>query len=216
MKKILVTGFTPFGGETVNPALEAIKRLPQEILGVEIITLEIPTVFRESSEVLFKGIDVIQPDAILSIGQAGGRQGITMERVAINIDDAPLPDNEGAQPIDEKIREDGASAYFASLPIKRIVQAVQEIGIPAQISNTAGTYVCNHVMYEVLYYLEKKGLSSKAGFMHIPFLPEQVVTKPQFASMAIETIVKAIEVTLATIIKFNKENDAKLMGGTEH
>ncbi|MGH2103384.1 pyroglutamyl-peptidase I, partial [Aerococcus urinaeequi] len=145
--KILVTGFDPFGDDTINPAIEAVKRLPEEIKGAEIIKLEIPTVFNKSAEVEKRAIEEHQPDYILNIGQAGGRFALTPERVAINEDDARIPDNEGKQPIDEPIKEDGEAAYFSQLPIKAMVTYMKEANVPAEVSNTAGTFVCNHIMY---------------------------------------------------------------------
>ena len=149
--KILVTGFDPFGGEKVNPALEAVKLLPKEIHGAEIHWVEIPTVFYKAAEVLETAIVRFQPDAVLCIGQAGGRASLTPERIAINQDDARIPDNQGNQPIDTPIRLDGQAAYFSTLPIKAMVQAIKEEGLPATVSNTAGTFVCNHLMYQALY-----------------------------------------------------------------
>ena len=175
--KIIVTGFDPFGGETINPSIECVKALP-EIEGVELIRLELPTVFKESAKRLNEVINDVKPDAVLSVGQAGGRPGITMERIAINVDDARIPDNISQQPIDEAIQEKGEAAYFTTLPIKRIVKAIREAGIPAEVSNTAGTFVCNHIMYQALFAATKAVKPFKAGFMHIPFIPEQTTDKP--------------------------------------
>ena len=144
--KILVTGFDPFGGEPTNPAIESVKRIDENIEGAEIIKLEIPTVFHKAADVVEEKIKEVKPDVILAVGQAGGRYGITVERVAIDEDDARIEDNEGNQPIDVKIREDGAPAYFATLPIKAMVEEIKKENIPASVSNTAGTFVCNHIM----------------------------------------------------------------------
>ena len=138
--KVLVTGFEPFGGEKVNPAFEAVKGLSAEIHGAEVRWLEVPTVFHKSAHVLEEEMNRYRPDFVLCIGQAGGRSSLTPERVAINQDDARIPDNEGNQPIDLPIRPDGASAYFSSLPIKAMVQAIKKEGLPASVSNTAGTF----------------------------------------------------------------------------
>lgn len=213
--KILVTGFDPFGGEKVNPALEAVKLLPSEIHGAEVRWAEIPTVFHKSSEVLESEIKRYQPDVVLCIGQAGGRASLTPERVAINQDDARIPDNEGNQPIDTPIRTDGAAAYFSQLPIKAMVQAIKEEGLPATVSNTAGTFVCNHLMYQALYLADKKFPNMRAGFMHIPYMTEQVVNKPNTASMGLRDIVRGIEVAIGAIVDY-KDNDLKLVGGTTH
>ena len=213
--KILVTGFDPFGGEKVNPALEAVKSLPSEIHGAEIHWVEIPTVFYQSAEVLETAIVHYQPDAVLCIGQAGGRASLTPERVAINQDDARIPDNQGNQPIDTPIRQDGQAAYFSTLPIKAMVQAIKEEGLPATVSNTAGTFVCNHLMYQALYLADKKFPHMRAGFMHIPYMTEQVINKPNTASMNLTDIVRGIEAAIGAIVDC-KDKDIKLVGGTTH
>lgn len=213
--KILVTGFDPFGGEKVNPALEAVKLLPSEIHGAEVRWAEIPTVFYKSSDVLEEEIVRYQPDVVLCIGQAGGRASLTPERVAINLDDARIPDNEGNQPIDIPIREDGRSAYFSTLPIKAMVQAIKKEGLPATVSNTAGTFVCNHLMYQTLYLADKRFPDMRAGFMHIPYMTEQVVNKPNAASMCLTDIVRGIEAAIGAIVD-HKDKDLKLVGGATH
>ena len=213
--KILVTGFNPFGGEKVNPALEAVKLLPKEIHGAEVYWAEIPTVFYQSAEVLEAEIVRYQPDVVLCIGQAGGRASLTPERVAINQDDARIPDNQGNQPIDEPIRMDGEVAYFSTLPIKAMVQAMKEEGLPATVSNTAGTFVCNHLMYQALYLADKKFPHMRAGFMHIPYMTEQVLNKPNTASMCLTDIVRGIEAAIRAIVDY-KDKDLKLVGGATH
>ena len=213
--KILVTGFDPFGGEKVNPALEAVKSLPSVIHGAEIRWVEIPTVFYQSAEVLEAEIVRHQPDVVLCIGQAGGRASLTPERVAINQDDARIPDNQGNQPIDTPIRLDGQAAYFSTLPIKAMVQAIKEEGLPATVSNTAGTFVCNHLMYQALYLADKKFPHMRAGFMHIPYMTEQVINKPNTASMNLTDIVRGIQVAIGAIVDY-KDKDIKLVGGTTH
>mgnify|MGYP001015968433 FL=1 len=213
--KILVTGFDPFGGETVNPALEAVKSLPSEIHGAEVHWVVIPTVFYQSAEVLEAEIVRHQPDVVLCIGQAGGRASLTPERVAINQDDARIPDNQGNQPIDTPIRLDGQAAYFSTLPIKAMVQAIKEEGLPATVSNTAGTFVCNHLMYQALYLADKKFPHMRAGFMHIPYMTEQVINKPNTASMNLTDIVRGIEAAIGAIVDY-KDKDIKLVGGTTH
>ena len=213
--KILVTGFDPFGGEKVNPALEAVKSLPSEIHGAEIHWVEIPTVFYQSAEVLETAIVHYQPDAVLCIGQAGGRASLTPERIAINQDGARIPDNQGNQPIDTPIRLDGQAAYFSTLPIKAMVQAIKEEGLPATVSNTAGTFVCNHLMYQALYLADKKFPHMRAGFMHIPYMTEQVINKPNTASMNLTDIVRGIEAAIGAIVDC-KDKDIKLVGGTTH
>lgn len=213
--KILLTAFDPFADEKINPTLEVLKKLEDNILDVQLIKLELPTVFGKSSKILEEKIKEAKPDVILSLGQAGGRSKITVERIAINIDDANIKDNEGNKPIDQKIKDDGENAYFSTLPIKAIVEEIKKAGIPAEISNTAGTFVCNHIMYEDLYLAEKYG-NIKAGFIHIPFLPEQVIDKKDMPSMNISDIKKALEIAIATIIKFSNKDDLKINGGSTH
>ena len=212
--KILVTGFDPFGGDTVNPALELIKKLPKEIDGCEIITLEVPTVFHKSIQTIRDAVDKYQPDAVLSIGQAGGRVDLTVERVGINCDDARIPDNEGNSPVDAKIFEDGDDAYLLTLPIKAMVKEIQAAGVPASVSNTAGTFVCNHVAYGVAYLAKKYYPHMKTGFMHIPYLPYQVAEKRGLASMSLDTLLTGTIAALKAIIK--NENDIKMAFGAEH
>lgn len=207
--KIIVTGFDPFGGEKINPSIECVKALP-DIEGVELIRLELPTVFKESAKRLNEVINDVKPDAVLSVGQAGGRSGITMERIAINVDDARIPDNISQQPIDEAIQLDGEAAYFTTLPIKRIVKAIREAGISAEVSNSAGTFVCNHIMYQALFAATKADKPFKAGFMHIPFIPEQTTDKP---SLPLEESTKAVQIAIETIRDYINDEDIKVQEG---
>lgn len=207
--KIIVTGFDPFGGETINPSIECVKALP-EIEGVELIRLELPTVFKESAKRLNEVINDVKPDAVLSVGQAGGRAGITMERIAINVDDARIPDNISQQPIDETIQTEGEAAYFTTLPIKRIVKAIREAGISAEVSNSAGTFVCNHIMYQSLFAATKADKPFKAGFMHIPFIPEQTTDKP---SLPLEESTRALQIAIETIRDYLNDEDIKVQEG---
>ena len=174
--KVLITGFDPFGGESINPALEAVKMIPENIEGAQVIKLEIPTVFRKSLEKIEEKID-----------------------------------NEGNQPIDISIYEDGESAYFSNLPIKAMVKEMVDNGIPASVSNTAGTFVCNHVMYGVLYLVNKKYKNIRAGFIHVPYIPAQVVNKPNTPSMSINDIAKGLELSIKAIVL--NDNDIKTVGG---
>ena len=207
--KIIVTGFDPFGGEKINPSIECVKALP-EIEGVELIRLELPTVFKESAKRLNEVINDVKPDAVLSVGQAGGRAGITMERIAINVDDARIPDNISQQPIDEEIQVEGEAAFFSTLPIKRIVKAIREAGISAEVSNSAGTFVCNHIMYQALFAATKADKPFKAGFMHIPFIPEQTTDKP---SLPLEESTKAVQIAIETIRDYINDEDIKVQEG---
>lgn len=213
--KILVTGFDPFGGEKINPALETIQQLPNKVLGSSIIKLEIPTVIGKSLAKIKEAVEKEAPDVVLSIGQAGGRADITVERIGINMDDCRIPDNEGNQPIDEPVVKDGPAAYFVTLPIKAIVEKIRSHKIPASISNTAGTFICNHVCYGVAHLAAQRtavGKTMRSGFIHIPFLPEQVIEKPVLTpSMSLETIVHGIEYALEAIVEHTV--DIKISGG---
>ena len=160
--KILLTGFEPFGGETINPAKEAVKLVKKEIKGAQIVKCYVPVVFGKAIETVHEAMKKENPDVVLCIGQAGGRYEITPERVAINCDDGRIPDNEGNQPVDQPVFADGAPAYFSTLPIKKMVGYMKAANIPAAISNTAGTYVCNHLMYGVCYYIEKNSRTRSA------------------------------------------------------
>lgn len=214
--KILVTGFDPFGKDTINPSIEAVKRLPDNINGVEIMKLEIPTKFDESAILVQETIEQVEPAYVLHIGQAGGRREITPERVAINIDDASIADNAGNQPIDQAIQKDGETAYFSSLPVKAMVQYMREEGVASSVSNTAGTFVCNHIMYQTLHFVNKTHPTIQAGFIHIPFLPKQVVDRPNVASMSLDEIVRGITAALKAMIDFSEQDDLQLIGGKIH
>lgn len=153
------------------------------------------------------------PDVVLNIGQTSERFDISIERVAINLDDARIPDNEGNQPIDETIRPDGSPAYFSSLPIKVIVENIKNSGIPVSVSNTAGTFVCNHIMYQNLYFIEKEFPQAIGRFIHIPFLPDQVVNKANQPSISLENITRALELAIKTLVEFRGKDDLKTIGG---
>ncbi|WP_225744606.1 pyroglutamyl-peptidase I [Marinilactibacillus sp. Marseille-P9653] len=214
--KILVTGFDPFGGENLNPAWEAVKKIPDTINGAEIKKVMIPTVFGKSAEVTDEAIEAFKPDYVLNIGQAGGRFELTPERVAINVDDARIPDNEENQPIDVAIKEDGEAAYFTQLPVKAMVTEMKKAGVPASVSNSAGTFVCNHIMYQVQYMIDKKYPEIKAGFMHVPFIPSQVLDKPGKPAMNLEDIASGITKAIEAIVAFDGKEDLKAIGGTTH
>ncbi len=191
--KILVTGFTPFGGESINPAWQAVKSLPKTIDGHEIFAAEIPTEFFASRKVMTEKVEALHPDAVICVGQAGGRDAVTIERVAINVMDAALPDNCGDQPVDVPVVEGAPSAYFSTLPIKHMVEAVKAAGLPARVSNTAGTYVCNTLMYHVLHLAAEKNPAMQGGFIHVPYIPEQVQGKPDGTPcMPLEDIIRAL------------------------
>ena len=212
--KLLLTAFDPFGGDKVNPALEAVKLVSEKVRNVEVTKVEVPTVFRKSIATVAAAIAKEKPDAVLCIGQAGGRFGVTPERVAINVTDARIPDNEGNQPIDEPIFADGDAAYFSNLPVKAMVQEIRNAGYPSTLSNTAGTYICNHVMYGILYYIQKEFPNVRGGFIHVPYAVSQVVNKPATPSMAIAGITAALEAAVKAAVEY--EQDIKVIGGETH
>ncbi|PTK58677.1 pyroglutamyl-peptidase I [Staphylococcus nepalensis] len=212
--KILVTGFDPFGGDTINPALEAVNLLPDEIQGHTIEKLEIPTVLNKSKVTIENKLKATHFDIVLAIGQAGGRFELTPERIGINIDDARIPDNEGNQPIDEMIQSSGDAAYFSNLPVKRMTEAIKTAGVPARLSNTAGTFVCNHILYQLGFLQATQFPNIKFGFIHVPFIPEQVTDKPEQPSMSIQTIAKGLKAALEAIIE--SDEDIKVALGETH
>lgn len=199
--KVLLTAFNPFGGESVNPAQEAVEAVADTVAGAEVVKLVVPTVFKKSIETVHEAMKREKPDVTFCIGQAGGRIGLTPERVAINLDDARIEDNEGNQPVDSPIFEDGKNAYFTSLPVKAMVQKIKDAGVPSSISYTAGTFVCNHLMYGVLYYIEKEFPGMKGGFMHVPYLHEQAVSRANTPSLSKDDIVKGIEAAITAIVE---------------
>ena len=170
-RTILVTGFDPFGGESTNASWEAVKRLPEKIGNLQIHKLEIPTVFGEAAEKVLRTAELLRPQVILCVGQAAGRGSVTPERIGINIRDARIPDNRGYVPADVPVVPDGPAAYFATVPVKDMVSAIQQKNIPASVSNSAGTFVCNDLFYTLLHHFD--GTSTQVGFVHIPLLPEQ-------------------------------------------
>ncbi|EMG9923287.1 pyroglutamyl-peptidase I [Citrobacter freundii] len=214
MKTVLITGFEPFGGESVNPSWEVVSGLDNAIIGgYRVVARQLPCVFGESLTVLNGAIDALSPSLVLAVGQAGGRPDITVERVAINVDDARIADNQGQQPVDVPIVADGPAAWFSSLPIKAMVVAMRNAGIPASVSQTAGTFVCNHVMYGLLHKL-RDAPAVKGGFIHIPYLPQQAAQHPGAPSMAAETVRRALEVAIATALQV--ESDIAVTGGATH
>lgn len=212
MTKVLVTGFDPFGGEPINPAWESVKELAKiESDQYKVEVRQIPTVFDKSIEHLYAAIEETKPDIVLCIGQAGGRGDLSIERVAINVNDARIADNEGNQPIDTPIVEHGPAAYWSTLPIKSMVHELQQQGIPASISQTAGTYVCNHVFYGLMHYVAENKAAIRGGFIHIPYLPEQAARQSGQPSMALETIVKGLRVAIEAVI--SHDQDMVVSGG---
>ena len=209
--KVLLTGFEPFGGEAVNPSQEIARQLHGRVIaGHRVVGALLPCVFGAAITELRKQILATRPVLVIGVGQAGGRPDITPERVAINVDDARIADNAGKQPVDRSIARKGPAAYWSTLPIKAIVAALQGQGIPASVSQTAGTFVCNHVFYGLMHALRhKRGV--RGGFIHVPFLPEQA--KQGQPSLPLETMVTAIGMAVATALKTRR--DLMTIGGAE-
>jgi pyroglutamyl-peptidase len=195
--KALVTGFEPFGGEDINPSSAAIRRLPPSLGRLIVATRTVPTSFGQALEALDQALTEQRPDIVLAVGQAGGRSALSLERVAINLDDAQIADNAGARPIDRPIVPGGPAAYFSTLPIKAALQALRAAGLPAAISESAGTYVCNHLFYGLMHRAALAGNAWRGGFLHIPYLPQQAARHEGAPSMALEHIVQGIEIILA-------------------
>lgn len=170
-RKLLITGFDPFGGASINPAWEAVKLLPEQIVDFEVHKLEIPTVFGLATETVLKTAAEVHPDVILCIGQAGGRASVTPERIGVNIRDAKIPDNAGNQPEGQFVAENGPAAFFSSVPVMAMADAIRAAGLPGQVSNSAGAFVCNDTLYGLLHHYA--GTQVKVGFIHVPWLPEQ-------------------------------------------
>ena len=200
LPRILLTGFDPFGGESINPSWEAAHALhDRRIGGHRISALQLPTEFAGSLRALKAAMRELTPAIVLGVGQAGGRQQLSIERVAINVQDARIPDNAGAQPVDEPVIAGAPAAYFSTLPIKAMLAALLAHGVPAEISNSAGTYVCNHIAYAMLH-LAGKRRGVRAGFIHIPYLPAQAAKRHGAASMALADVVRGLEIALRTAI----------------
>jgi pyroglutamyl-peptidase len=198
--RILLTAFEPFGGEKINPALEAVNLVSGQIAGAEMIKLTVPTVFGRATDAVTEAVRSLRPQAVVCVGQAGGRNAITVERVAINIEDTSIPDNAGLTPVDKPVISGAPAAYFSTLPIKAIVKAIRDMGLPAAVSNTAGTFVCNHLMYGILHLLDNEFPGTPGGFIHVPYLKDQAAQKEEPAfGMNLQDIVKGLEAALLAV-----------------
>ncbi len=211
-KTILLTAFEPFGGETVNPTVRILERVTKPD-GARLERLVLPVVFGRSLEVLESALEEAKPDVVIALGQAGGRSLISLERLAINLNDARIPDNDGNQPIDTPVAPDGPAAYFSTLPLKRMLRALLDDGIPADLSQTAGTFVCNHVMYGLLHLLSNRYPTARGGFIHVPFLPEQAAEHGA-PSLGLGLMVRAVERCLAVCL--TDELDIVMAAGQTH
>ncbi|MBL8296735.1 MAG: pyroglutamyl-peptidase I [Rhodanobacteraceae bacterium] len=212
--RVLLTGFDPFGGEALNPSWEAVRRLEGEILrGHRIVTRQLPTSFGRSLRALRAALASTRPALVICVGQAGGRSRISLERVAINVDDARIADNAGKQPVDRPIVRHGPAAYFTTLPIKAQLSALLAAGLPAEISQSAGTFVCNHVFYGLMHAL-RESPQIRAGFVHIPFLPEQAVAHAGAASLSLDTVLASLRLLVDTALTTRR--DSRLAAGATH
>ena len=195
MKQLLITGFDPFGGETVNPSWEAVSRLPEVIGDYQLTKLQIPTVFRTAAEIVLAAAADAVPDVILCVGQAGGRDAVTPERIAINCMDAKRPDNAGNQPAETPVLPGGPDGIFSTVPVRAMAEAIIAAGLPGRVSNTAGTFVCNDTLYRLLHHWA--GTGTRVGFIHVPYLPEQA---PDGApSMSLAEILAALTAAIRAL-----------------
>ena len=190
--KALVTGFEPFGGEEINASFEAVRRLPARIGAIEIATAALPTSYARSLVALEAAILRAKPDIVLCVGQAGERAALCVERVAVNLQDARMPDNDGAQPVDTPVIPGGPAAYLATLPVRAVVAALHAEELPAEISMSAGTFVCNHVFYGLMHIAATGKHRFRAGFLHVPPLPRE----KDAPSLPLDDIVRGIGVVL--------------------
>lgn len=211
---VLLTGFEPFGGEVGNPSWDAVQALDGEcIASHRVVARCLPVVFGASLDALRAALDELDPVLVLCVGQAGGRAQLSLERIAINIDDARIADNAGARRIDEAIAADGPAAYFSNLPIKAMLVVLHGAGIPAEVSQTAGTYVCNHVFYGLMHAL-RDAAGARGGFIHIPFSPAQAAAHPGAPSLPIATVSEALR--LAVHVALTTADDLRIAAGAEH
>ena len=195
MKHLLITGFDPFGGETVNPSWEAVSRLPDIVGPYRLTKLQIPTVFSAAADAVLAAAKADRPDVILCIGQAGGRDAVTPERTAVNMASASIPDNAGNQPVEAPILPGGPDGIFATVPVAAMAEAIVNAGLPGKISNTAGTFVCNDTLYRLLAHFA--GTGTRVGFVHVPHLPTQA--KAGGPSMELDAIIAALTAAIGAL-----------------
>lgn len=211
---VLLTGFEPFGGEASNPSWEAVKLLDSvRIAGHRVATRCLPVEFGSSLVRLRAAIREVKPSVVICVGQAGGRAQLSLERIGINIDDARIADNAGAQPVDTPIVADGPAAYFSNLPLKTMLRDLRAAGIPAEVSQTAGTYVCNHVLYGLMHALRRMP-RVRGGFVHIPYSPDQAARHPGAPSLSVDVVVQGLQVMLRSALSTNA--DIRLAAGATH
>ncbi|MGI5527039.1 pyroglutamyl-peptidase I [Streptomyces syringium] len=214
MTRVLLTGFEPFGGESLNPSWQAVRAVavdpPQ---GIDVHAAQLPCAFGDAIDALYDAVRETEPDLVICVGQAGGRPHLTVERVAVNLDDAVIPDNLGARPVDEPVVPGGPAAYFATLPVKACVAAVRDAGLPAAVSQTAGTYVCNHVFYALMHLAATERPGLRGGFVHVPYAPEQV-TDRALPSLPVATVAEGLRMIVITAA--HRTEDVRAVGGATH
>lgn len=214
-KIILLTGFEPFNQETINPSWEAVRALQGWREGDFVVHARLlPCVFGQSKKAMHQAVEELQPSIVIAVGQAGGRVDLSVERIAINIDDAPIADNQMRQIVDQPIVAGGPAAYFSTLPIKAIVQALRDAGLPSSVSQSAGTFVCNHVFYGLMHQASEWGTTMRAGFIHVPYLPRQAAQHPGSASMRLDDMVEGLRIAIRTTLAHTV--DVREAGGVTH
>ncbi|UUV27632.1 pyroglutamyl-peptidase I [Amycolatopsis roodepoortensis] len=211
MTSVLLTGFEPFGGERVNPSWQAVSLLTRR--RHDTVAVELPCVFSRSLVTLRDAIDEYRPELVICVGQAGGRPDVTPERVAINLIDARIPDNAGSQPVDVPVIPGGPNAYFTTLPVKACVTGIKAAGLPASVSHTAGTYVCNQVFYGLMHLLDNDFPGVRGGFVHVPYTPEQAA-RTTAPSLAVHRAAEALEIIVETSLSVTE--DLSTPAGTLH
>ncbi|MFI1581957.1 pyroglutamyl-peptidase I [Embleya sp. NPDC020630] len=216
MTRVLLTGFDTFAGEASNPSWEAVRLVaakPGAAADLEVTAVRLSCVYGTALDELRSAVERVDPDLVVCVGQAGGRPDVTVERIAINVDDARIPDNAGRQPIDVPIVETGPAAYFAGLPIKACVAAARAAGVPASVSSTAGTFVCNHVFYGLMHLIATERPTTRGGFVHVPFASEQVADRA-VASLPLPAIADALRAIVTTAA--TRTTDITAQGGSTH
>lgn len=215
MQTVLVTGIEPFDGETLNPSWEAARAVDKRVIGgARVLARQLPCVIAEVRQALLDAIAEVDPVVVLCLGQAGGRSDVSIERVAINVVDARIPDNAGRQPVDEPVIDGGPAAYFSALPIKALVSRLRASGIPASVSQSAGTYNCNAIFYSLLHCIATERPALRGGFIHVPYLPRMAAAHPGAPSMDVRVLIEAIEIMVATALEVSI--DLKEIGGATH
>jgi pyroglutamyl-peptidase len=214
-KIILLTGFEPFNKDDINPSWEAVRVLGDWHEGdFTVVARQLPCAFGVASRLLHQIVEEVQPNVVIMVGQAGGRVDLTVERIAINVDDAPIQDNRKRQLVDQPVVAGGPAAYFSTLPIKAIVHQLREAGLPASVSQSAGTFVCNHVFYSLMHQAAEWGTIMRAGLIHVPYLPQQAARHPGTPSMRLADVIEGLRIAVRTVLAYDV--DMREAGGVTH